>query len=141
VAWALWALFGCEAGYPAPPPTDPELRAELGIDDDVAIHRIDLAGREDEIRIVPRETAARPGDLVQVVALDHRVYLLVFDAAELGAAEWEFLRSTGQDSPAPLVERGSRLVVTFEDAPPGSYGFRVETGGSSASGVIRLEER
>jgi len=141
VAWTLWALGGCEAELPAPPPTDPDLRAELGIDDDVVIHRVDLTGREDEVRVVPRETVARPGDVVQVVALDHRVYLIAFAAAELGAAQAEFLRSTGQDSPAPLVERGSRLVLTFEDAPPGNYGFRVETAGLSAPGVIRVEAR
>jgi hypothetical protein len=140
MVWAVWALAGCEAEPPAPPPTDPELRAELGIDDDVVIRRIDLTA-EDRVGIVPRETVARPGDVVQFVALDHRVYLIVFDAAGLGAAEGEFLRGTGQDSPAPLVERGARLVVTFADAPPGNYAFRVETGGSSAPGVIRVEAR
>jgi hypothetical protein len=133
-------VVGCEAEPPAPPPTDPELRVELGIDDEVAIHRIDLAGGEGGIQIVPREMTVRAGDVVQIVVLDHRVYLIAFDAA-LGAAEAEFLRGTGQDSPPPLVERGSRLVLTFEAAPPGRYGFRVEAGGSSAPGVIRVEER
>ena len=135
------ALVACEAEQPRPalPSTDPELRAELGIDDEVPIHRIDLTGGEGEVRIVPRETAVRPGDIVQLVALDHRVYLLVFDATGLGAAEWEFLRATGQDSPAPLVTRGSRLVFTFDDAPPGTYDFEVQSSGASASGVIRVE--
>jgi hypothetical protein len=135
------ALGACEAELPAPalPSTDPELRAELGIDDEVPIHRIDLTGDEGEIRIVPRETAVRSGDVVQLVTLDHRVYLVAFDAAELGEGEWDFLRVTGQDSPAPLVARGSRLVFTFDEAPPGTYSFEVESSGAAASGVIRVE--
>jgi hypothetical protein len=76
-----------------------------------------------------------------MVALDHRVYLIAFDAPGLGAAESEFLRGTGQDSPPPLVERGSRLVLTFENAPAGRYPFSVETGGASSQGVILVEER
>jgi hypothetical protein len=39
------------------------------------------------------------------------------------------------------VERGSRLVLTFEGAPSGAYGFTVESGGLSTPGVIRVEER
>lgn len=136
VAGAVLLSSGC-----APEPavvTDPELRAELGIPDDTPIHRIELSGLQAENRVVPRVVEARPGDVVQFVVMDNRVHLIRFLAEEVGAAEFDFLRSTFQDRPPPLVERGARLVLTFEGAPPGTYPFSAEGNGSSARGEIRV---
>jgi plastocyanin len=118
--------------------SDPELRAELGIPDDTPIHRVELSGLQAESRVVPRVVEARPGDVVQFVVMDNRVHLIRFLAEEIGPAELEFLRDTSQDRPPPLVERGARLVLTFEGAPPGSYPFSAEGNGSSARGEIRV---
>ncbi len=121
-----------------PPPSDPELRAELGIPDDVSIHRVDLSGRGDQTRLVPTEIHAATGDLVQFVVLDQRVHLLRFDTAGLSPEALAFLRSTEQDAPPPLLEQGVRLVLSFDGAPAGIYPFRVEGSGPPVRGRIVL---
>lgn len=136
---ALLSVGGC--GPPPEPPSDPELRAELGIPDDVAIHRIELVGRGDWTRVLPQELAIHPGDVVQFVALDHRVYLVRFEESLLSRAALDFLRDTDQDSPPPLVEQGARLVLSFNDAPETSYAYRVEGSGSPVLGSIRVSSR
>lgn len=129
-------ISGC---MPEPlPPTDPELRAELGIPDAVPIHRIDLSGRADFIRVIPRLTEAGPGDVVQLVVLDHRVHLIRFREELLRPDQVEFLRVTSQARFPPLVEQGSRLVLSFEGAPAGDYSFQVEGNGPPVEAVIRV---
>jgi len=129
-------LSGC---MPEPlPPTDPELRAELGIPDHVPIHRIDLSGRADFTRVIPRLTEASPGDVVQFVVLDHRVHLVRFREELLRTDQIEFLRATSQDRFPPLVERGSRLVLSFEGAPAGEYSFQIEGNGLPVDALIRV---
>ena len=124
----------------SPPPSDPKLRAELGIPADVRIHRVDLSSRREQAQVLPRQTEIRPGELVQFVVLDHRVHLVRFDTEELSAPALEFLRETGQDSPPPLLEQGARLVLSFEDAPAGSYPFLVDGNGTPVSGEIRVAD-
>jgi plastocyanin len=131
-----WFSTGCEREPSIP--SDPELRAELGIPDDVPIHRVDLSGRADETRVIPRNTSIRPGDLVQFVVLDRRVHLIRFDEGELPPDLWRFLVATSQDRPPPLVERGARLVLSFEEAPEGVYSFRVEGNGPAIPGEITV---
>ena len=127
-------------GGEAPPPSDPELREELGIPDETAIHRIDLSDRGDGTgtRILPRSTEIRAGDIVQFVTLDHRVHHVRFEGAVLDEAALEFLRATRQESPPPLVEQGARLVLTFKDAPVGTYPFVVDGNGLPVAGEIRV---
>jgi plastocyanin len=132
-----FVLPACE-GPPPPPPSDPELRAELGIPDEVVIHRVDLSGRGDLTRVLPAVTEAKPGDVVQFVVLDNRVHLLRFREELLQGARLDFLRTTTQDRPPPLVQRGARLVLTFEDAPEGTYYFQVEGNGAPVEGEIRV---
>jgi plastocyanin len=132
-------LFSSASCLPEPPPpSDPELREELGIPDEVPIHRIDLSGRGDLMRVVPPVTHAAPGDVVQFVVLDHRVHLVQFREERMSGELVEFLRSTGQDRIPPLMERETRLVLTFEDAPVGVYHFQVEGNGPPVDGEIRL---
>ena len=120
------------------PPSDPELRAELGIPAGVAIHRIDLSDSGDGTRILPRSTEIRSGDVVQFVMLDHRVHLVRFEGGGLEGNARDFLRETGQETPPPLVEQGARLVLTFEGAPVGSYPFIVDGNGLPVQGEIRV---
>lgn len=124
----------------AAPPSDPELRAELGIADDIVIHRVDLSASPSDTRILPRRTEIRRGGIVQFVALDHRVHLIRFDGAALSAPALDFLRASGQDRPAPLLREGARLVLTFDGAPAGAYPFRVEGPGGSVPGEIRVTD-
>ncbi len=130
---------GCATQEP-PVPSDPELRAELGIPADVTIHRIDLSARGDETRVLPRETEIRRGEVVQFVVLDHRVHLVRFEEDRLTPSAVRFLRDTAQDSPPPLVEQGARLVLSFDGAPLGSYAFIVDGGGPPVVGEIRVTD-
>ncbi len=136
----LIGSLGSCVGLDTAEASDPELRAELGIGDDVRIHRIDLSGRADRTRILPRSTEARAGDIVQFVVLDRRVHVIRFDETRMSGATVEFLRASGQDRPAPLVAQGARLVLSFEGAPSGSYPFVVEGSGSPVAGEIRVLE-
>jgi plastocyanin len=110
----------------------------LGISDAAAIHRIRVTGSGDRTRLLPLRTQIRPGDVVQFVILDHRTHLVRFLDDETASDALEFLRHTGQDRPPPLVARESRLVLSFRDAPPGRYPFRVESIGSPVEGEIRV---
>ncbi len=138
LASALVAV-ACEA--PARPPSDPGLRAELGIPDETPIHRVDLGGPALGTSAVPRFLVIHPGDVVQFVVLDHRVHQVRFLEEGLGPAQLAFLRDTAQDRPPPLVEQGARLVLTFEDAPIGAYAFVVEGYGAPLRGEIRVLPR
>lgn len=134
-------LMGAWACSPdPPPPSEPELRETLGLDDETPIHQILLSGRGDRTRVLPGHLTVRPGDVVQFRVADRRVHRVRFDVAEAAPDVRRFLESTGQASPAPLVERDARLVLTFHEAPPGDYPFVVEGFGANVSGVIRVEE-
>ena len=122
------------------PPSDPELRAELGIPDHVTIHRVDVSSQGGHTRLLPREIEIVPSEIVQFVVLDHHVHLVRFDEDELTRPALEFMRETGQDKPPPLVEQGARLVLSFEGAPLGSYPFSVDGNGLPVAGEIRVGE-
>lgn len=136
---ALLLIAGCE-GPPALPPSDPELRAELGIPDSVRIHRIDLSGRGDETRIVPPSIEIREGDVVQIVVADRRAHLIRFDEG-LSAPLRTFLDESGQTGFPPLLERGAKIVLSFDGAPPGTYSFIDEGSGPPVAGEIRVVDR
>lgn len=100
-----------------------------------------LAQLQGRVRILPPRIAAEPGDLVQLVAVDHGAHLVRFLLDEMEAEAAAFLRETGQDRPPPLTEREARLVLSFRDAPGGSYPFVVESGGFEGRGEIRVRRR
>jgi len=116
------------------------LRAELGIAEDVPIHRIDLSGWADRIRVIPRVTRAREGDVVQIVLLDHRVHLLVWEREALSAQQWAFLTDSGQDAFPPLVMEGSKIVLSMRGAPTGRYPFRIEGNGPGVPAELTIIE-
>ncbi len=120
------------------PPSDPELREALGIADDIPIHQVTLSGRGDRTRVFPAHVQIQVGDVVQFRMMDHRVHRVRFSVDELEPEVREFLRSTGQASPAPLTELDARLVITFDGAPPGEYRFVVEGFGNPVEGSIRV---
>lgn len=140
--WAALLALGMVPGAgclpEAPPPSDPELREALGIDDRTPIHQVLLSGRGDRTRILPAHLEVGPGDVVQFRVMDRRVHRVRFPLEDLAPAAREFLEATDQHSPAPLVERDARLVLTFAGAPPGIYPFWVEGYGAPVQGSIRV---
>ena len=137
---SVWVASSCGSQAPVPP-SDPELRQELGIPDEIPIHRIDVGDSGGGTRVLPRVTEIQPDHVVQFVTLDHRVHLIRFDPSELAPIPMAFLRETNQDSPPPLVAEGSRLVLSFEGAPAGSYPFTVDGDGTPVAGEIRVVDR
>lgn len=127
---------GCDA-EPGPR-TDPELTEALGVPPGTPVHRIDLSGQEGRIRVLPTAVDANPGDLVQFVVADTRVYSVAFLLEEMSSGQRAFLRGSLQEASPPLVEQGARFVLSFADAPPGEYPFVVEGYGTPVRGRIRV---
>ncbi len=138
--FVLLPLFGGCAPEPEPP-SDPELREALALDDATPIHRIDLSGRGAENRILPPRTEIRQGDVVQFVVLDRRVHHVRFLTDSLSAPAVRFLERTRQLASPPLANRGDRYVLSFADAPPGTYPFVVEGHGEATPGWIHVDGR
>jgi plastocyanin len=122
-----------------PPPTDPELAEALGLPAGTPIHRVTLSGRGEDTRVLPTLLRVRPGDLVQFVTVDRRVYAVRFDLDALAPEPLGFLRATGQEGSPPLATEGARFVVSLEGAPEGAYPFRVEGYGLGVDGMILVE--
>ncbi len=129
---------GCERADG--PPSDPELRASLGIADHIPIHQVTLSGSGDRTRVFPAHLQVDRGDVVQFRVMDWRVHRVRFAVDEMDPDPSEFLRATGQASPAPLTELDARLVITFEGAPTGEYHFVVEGFGNPVEGSIRVRD-
>jgi plastocyanin len=138
VALLLLAATVAGCGRPPEPVSDPDLRAELGIPDETAIHRVELSGVQSENRVEPLVLEAAPGDVVQFVVMDHRVHLIRFLVDEMREDQRAFLARTSQDRPPPLLERDARLVLTFAGAPEGSYPYSSEGNGPPVRGEIRI---
>lgn len=128
-------LAGCDR---PDPPSDPELRAELGIADDVTLHRVMITGTADLTRLIPAYLEVDPGDMVQFRVRDRRIHQLVFSSDELADDATDFLTGTGQLSPPPLTAPEARLVLSFEGAPPGLYPYRIDGYAPSVVGQIRV---
>jgi hypothetical protein len=87
---------------------------------------------------VPTRIQAALGDAVEFRTVDHRVHTLTFSLDSLTLEMRAYLESTGQTSSPPLVSRGSRFIVIFQDAPAGRYPFITEGHGGTARGVIEV---
>jgi plastocyanin len=84
----------------------------------------------------PPSVQARAGDVVRFEADDGHNHAILFDAPQLSQQMHDFLERSGQLGGPPLLDRGASWIVSFEGAPPGTYGFRCLTHG--ASGTITL---
>jgi plastocyanin len=82
----------------------------------------------------------RPGDFVEFVTQDRRVHAVEFTLAGLPPAAASFLRTSGQESSPPLVEADARFVVSFAQAPPGTYPYVVIGNGEEGRGTIVVAE-
>lgn len=68
--------------------------------------------------------------------VDGRVHTVSFPEDSLALDATLFLERTSQLRSPPLVDRGSRFVVTFQGAPEGRYPFRSRGPGGEAWGVL-----
>ena len=129
------AIGSCEP--PEPESTlDPELVEALGLAGDEVIHRIALGGRGSEEHVVPPTLEVAAGEIVEFVTVDRRVHVVRFTRDSLSTEAARFLGDTRQGSSPPMIQQGSRYVVTFENAPPGRYPFLVSGYGEDAGGAI-----
>ena len=128
----------CQGEEDAPLPHQ-ELRDSLGLGPSVVVHRVTLGGWGGEEHVVPGRLRVEEGDIVQFVSVDGRIHTVFFEADSLGPAQVDFLRSSGQLSGPPLLDRGSRFVVSFGGAPAGVYPFRVEGPGGPVRGRVVVE--
>jgi hypothetical protein len=130
------SLAGCLRDLP--PPSDPELAEALGLPPRTPIHRVDLVDRDGRVGVFPLDVELDPGAVLQFVTRDQRVYSVHFEREGMAPGAWAFLERTGQTDSAPLTREGARFVVSFADAPPGPYPFRVEGQARPARGEVRV---
>ncbi len=134
----LTAIVSCEPPDPALQP-DETLRAELGLTGGDRVHRVALTGGASE-RADPAALSIDPGAHVEFVTMDWLVHEVIFEADSVGAAGWRFLFGTDQTASPPLIDLGSRYVLSFEEAPPGRYPYLLEGNGAPGRGVIVVRD-
>ena len=123
---------------PEPDPTlqpDLLLQTELGLTLDDRVYRVSVTGGEVE-RSQPAALSIEPGSYVAFVTTDWLVHEVRFETDSLGTAQRAFLERTDQVASPPLIERESRYVLSFVEAPPGRYSYRLEGNGRAGRGVI-----
>lgn len=134
VALLLVTSAGCEPIDPTLRP-DPQLIDELGLTQSDRVHTVSLASGADE-RAEPDSIVVRPGDYLQFVSTDWLVHEVHFDSLEMDERARSFMTLTDQMDSPPLLQQGARFVVSFRDAPPGRYPFRLEGNRGPGRGVI-----
>ena len=133
----LMAL-GCQGVSADPEALSAEEARALGLPEGTRLHRITLGGRGAQEHAVPTLTQASPGDAVEFRTADHRVHTLSFLEDSLSVGIRDFLRSTGQMASPPLVSRGTRFILSLQNAPLGRYPYISEGHGGEARGVIEV---
>ena len=130
-------VSGCEPTNPELIP-DEYLQSELGLTPDDRVHSVSISGGTME-RADPGEVRVRVGDFVQFVSADWRVHEVMFELDSLRPVAHRFLEGTGQVSSPPLLQQGSRFVLSFSDAPPGRYPFAIAGNTAAGHGVVIVE--
>lgn len=103
------------------------------------LHEIILGGRGAEEHVVPQNIAVRSGSEVHFVTADNRVHTVHFQLEDMAEAARQFIQSTEQFSSPPLITRGTRYIVSFENAPRGFYPFTVRAHGEPVAGAVVVE--
>ena len=114
---------------------DDYLQSELGLDSHDRVHTIVLTGGVSE-QSEPGSASVLPGDFVQFVSGDWLIHEVGFQIDSLTAASRSFLESTRQTASPPLLQKGSRFVLSFVDAPPGRYPYVLEGNAGQGRGAI-----
>ncbi len=138
LALGLVALVGCgiEAETPiqedAGAPEDPWLALAEGA------QRIQLGGGRDVEHVLPLTVEIAVGELVEFVTIDRRVHMLTFVVDSLSPEGHQFLVDTHQLRGPPLLERGSRVLLDFSEAPPGRYVLLSQGHGDPVYGSVTV---
>lgn len=139
-AWVLVGMqIGCspETGSDnAPPDRYADVRERLDVEPERVIHEITIGGRGNEEHVVPTVLQLPRDAIVVFTTVDGRVHTVSFPEDSLALDAALFLERTSQQRSPPLVDRGSRFVLTFEGAPGGRYRFRSEGPGGEAWGTL-----
>lgn len=140
LAFTLCAVVlpACSGDPRQDPPPDPyaDLRERLDLEPARVIHEVTIGGRGGEEHVVPSVLRVPLGAVVVFTTVDGRIHTVTFPEDSLPLDGALFLQRTGQMESPPLVDRGSRFVVTLEEAPPGRYRFRSQGPGGEAWGVL-----
>ncbi len=116
-----------------------ESLSALGIHDPGPVYVVSLAGWGGREQPVPDTVRIPPGAVVVFQVADFRVHTVTFAQDSLGLGQSEFITRASRGQSPPLIERGSRYIVSFAEAPPGTYPFRIGGFGSSAGGAVVVE--
>ena len=130
-------VVACDDAHPELRPDD-LLRSELGLDDSDRVHRVVITATHAE-RIDPAEVVVRSDAYVEFRTDDWRVHEVRFELDSLAAEARAFLEETDQAASPPLLERDSRFVVSFRDAPSGRYPFVVEGNTLPGRGAVVVD--
>jgi plastocyanin len=125
---------GCERPDPELIP-DEYLQSELGLTMDDRVHTLSVSAGESEAA-EPDTVRIEPGDLVQFVSRDWFVHEVHFELDSMTAAARDFLLDTQQASSPPLLQNGSRFVLSFRDAPEGRYPYQLLGNKPPGGGLI-----
>lgn len=136
-AAVLAMLLGAGACEPRDPELVPDevLQTELGLTERDRVYTVTVTGGRDGA-LEPAELQVEPGTYVQFVTDDWLVHEVLFEADSLAPAARRFMGDLGQMASPPMVDRGSRFVLSFVDAPLGRYPFRVEGNGAPVRGAV-----
>ena len=99
---------------------------------------VQLGGGRDQEHVLPLTTDISTGAWVEFVTLDRRVHTISFVADSLAAEVHDYLQATGQMHSPPLLERGTRFLVDFREAPEGRYVFSSRSHGQPVYGSITV---
>jgi plastocyanin len=127
-------LLACEAPPELQP--DQELRDSLGLTSRDRVHRVRLALQGGREVAGPATVEVLPGDRVSFESADGFVRRVHLERDSLSEAQRAWALDRGVDASPPLVARGSRWLVHFQDAPEGRYPFRVEGGREGGTGAV-----
>jgi hypothetical protein len=134
VAAVLLALVGCDA--PAHLQPGPVLRDSLGLTSRDRVHTITLTERAGRSYIAPASVEVRVGDWIDMRSGDGFVRTVRFELDSLAAEARAWVGAEGIEASPPLLARGARWVLLFDEAPTGRYPFRVEGPAEPARGVL-----
>ncbi|MGY8777704.1 MAG: hypothetical protein ACKVIN_06235 [Longimicrobiales bacterium] len=133
-AIVFFPITGCEPVDPALIP-DAQLQAELGLTEDDRIHTVQISTGVGE-RSDPDAVTVSAGEFVQLVSTDWFVHEVRFDLDAMALDTRAFLERTGQTVSPPLLQEGSRFVLSFANAPAGRYPYLLEGNRESGLGEI-----
>lgn len=131
-------LAGCDRDAPLELQPDLVLRELLGLDSRDAVHVVQLRGRGSAEVAEPARMTIEQGHWIDFRGGDARGHVVRFDTLALGAEARRWIREADQVESPPLLTPASRWVVSFEEAPAGSYPFEVEGGGTTGTGQIEV---